>query len=357
MNLSTSWTLHKDYVELFSSSEVLQNHLCEYLIVLMRLCQKVVLFTRKGLTAQFFSSLGSSFDAEFGTIQKEMIERGYIIQQTAQYLATKSFLNTDRSRVDDFKYRTLQRLSPGQAQYDTTWRRQRRKGTCNWIREMQHYQHWSEMCKSSTICISGKLGSGKTVALASIAADINIQQPCAFFFCTFKEPDTLKAANILGSIAFHILNGLPAKEVLWDALAGQHDALSGVLSPDGILNIILELAPRNRKYAIVIDGLEDCPDEEINDVLLCLSRLVEDRAILLCYSTRSESRFERLARTNLPAEFHISLDESKHDEEIQAYIMKEVRRRNASGYLSSELEDQVMAKLMKLSQGMSVHPT
>ncbi|KUI54145.1 hypothetical protein VP1G_01639 [Cytospora mali] len=356
MKLGTSWTLHKDYAELFTSSEVLQNHLCEYLIVLMRLCRKVVLFTQKSPTSQLFSSLGSSFDAEFGPIQKEMEERGSLIQQTAHHLAAKSFLgshlDSQKSRLRDFRCRTLQKLSPGQAQYVTTWKRQRRKGTCNWVREMQDYKAWRASQNSSTICINGKLGSGKTVAMANIVAEINIEQPCAFFFCTFKEPETLKASNILGSIAFHLLNGLPDKDIPWDALAGQDDALSGIWSPDDIVDIILRLAPRSKRHAILIDGLEDCLDEDIDDVVLGLQRLVENRTILLCYSVRSESLFDRRARGSLPADFCISLDEGKHDEEIHAYITKEIRRRNASGYLSSELEDLVKKQLIVGSQGM-----
>lgn len=312
MELGTSWTLHKDYAEQFASSKVLQNHLCEYLIGLMRLCRKVVLFTRKSPTAQLFSSLGASLDAEIGTIQKEMERRGHIIQQTAQHLATKSFLESERSRTNGSRCQILQKLSPAQAQYDTAWKRQRRKGTCNWIREAQAYKTWRAMHKSSTICVRGKLGSGKTVAMASIVAEMNIDQPCAFF-CTFKEPDSLLAVNILGSIAFHLLHGLPAQDIPWDALAGRNTALSGVLSPDGIVDVILELAPQNRRYAIVIDGLEDCLDDEISDVTLGLNRLLENRVILLCYSARSESQFERRAKTTLAADFSVSLDERKHD--------------------------------------------
>ncbi|KUI69629.1 Vegetative incompatibility protein HET-E-1 [Cytospora mali] len=354
MKLGTSWTLHKDYADLFTSSKVLQNHLCEYLIVLVRLCQKVVCFTQKGLTAQLRLSLGSSFDAEFGPIQKQMEERGSLIQQTAQHLATKSLLGSQNSRLQDLKDQTLQKLSPGQAHYVNIWRRQRRKGTCYWARETQEYKAWRASQESSTICIDGKLGSGKTVAMANIVAEINIEQPCAFFFCTIKEPDTLKSSNILGSIAFHLLSGLPHadKQIPWDALAGQDHALSGIWCPDDIVDMILRLAPRNRRYAILIDGLEDCLNADIEDVVLSLHRLVENRTILLCYSVRSESRFERRARRSLPADFCVSLDEANHNEEIHAYIKKEVRRLNASGYLSSELENLVKKQLILGSQGM-----
>lgn len=120
MKLGTSWSLHENYVELFSSSALLQNQLCEYFTVLIKLCCKIVLFSQKSHAAQLFSSLGASFDAEFGVTQKDMEGRGQIIQRIAEQLAAKSFLGSERSRVNDKKWRIIHKLSPGQAQYDTT---------------------------------------------------------------------------------------------------------------------------------------------------------------------------------------------------------------------------------------------
>lgn len=116
-----------------------------------------------------------------------------------------------------------------------------------------------------------------------------------------------------------MLNGLPAKEILWDALARKNHALSGVSSPDSNCGHHTWTRAPHRRYAIVIYGLEDCLDEDINDVLLGLHRLVETRVILLCFSAT-------YTRASLPAEFYVSLDERKHEDEIQSYIVQEVWR-------------------------------
>lgn len=97
--LGASWQLHQDFVELFPRSEVLQQYLCEYLIVLMRLCQKVVVFGNRSYPGQLLSIFGSTFDAEFGPLQKEMDQWGALIQQKMQQLAAAASLGGFDMRV------------------------------------------------------------------------------------------------------------------------------------------------------------------------------------------------------------------------------------------------------------------
>lgn len=215
MRLGTSWALHEDFAQLFPRSEVLQTYFCEYLIVLMKLCNKVVVFSQKNTGSQLFSSMGSSFDSEFGTLQKELDQWGYLIQQNAQILSTKMATSAETSRIEDLKQRILRQLSPRQNDFVTRWRRQRRKGTCQWIFDTPSFKDWKSTRTSATLCISGKLGSGKTVSMANIVARTNLEQPCAYVFCESQEPSSLKATNILGSIAFHLLDNLPTGAVSW----------------------------------------------------------------------------------------------------------------------------------------------
>lgn len=353
---------------------MLQTYLCEYLIVLVRLCRTVVVFAQKNYASQIVSSLGSSFDNEFGPFQMEMDQWGTLIQQKAQYLFTKSTLHSEamaversvslsklisgeatKEKIRSFKHRMRKRLYPEQSQNDTTWRRHRRKGTCKWISEAAPYQSWKSMQVSSTLCVSGKLGSGKTVAMANLIAQMNEEQLCAgaFFFCTFKDQTSLKAANILGGILSQFLDGLETNDINWGAVARKYDAkLSSISSPHDIVETVLPILPTTKKYVVALDGLEDCSDEDVNDVMLGLTRLMEARIILLSYSARSESRFQQLARHRLGASFTISLDEQQHSEEIEEFIQGELERRNASRQLSPQLQELVKRQLVVGSQGM-----
>lgn len=353
MRLGTSWSLHEDFAQLFPRSEMLQTYFCEYLVVLMKLCNKIVVFSQKNTGTQLFSSIGSSFDSEFGTIQKELDQWGCLIQQQSQVLAMKLATSAEKSRSHDLKQRILRRLSPCQNDFETRWRRQRKKGTCEWIFDNPSFNNWKSMQRSATLCVSGKLGSGKTVSMANILARTDLEQPCAHAFCVTQETSSLKATSVLGSVAFNLLDHLPPEAMAWED-AEQFDAMINVFDPESIVNFLLALLPMNRTYIIIVDGLEDCADADITDVLSGLCRLAQNRVVLLCYSSRSDSRFQHLAKQHFEPEFLVSHDDVNHDAELESYIVKEVARRNATRHLSPELEELVKKQLIIGAQGMSV---
>lgn len=355
MKLGTSWELHNDFSKIFPQSKELQTFLCEYLIVLMRLCRKAVVFSNKSFAGQVWSSLGASFDSEFKPLQEEMNNWGLLIQSKTQQLAMASVVDADKLRRGDFKQRTLHLLSPNQVQHVTTWRRHRRKGDCKWIYQTAVYKSWIAEDTSSTFCISGKLGSGKTVTMANIVAQINMHQTCGFFFCTFKDQESLKAITVLRSIAFHLLDSIPVDDSTWDVLSRQADTTSRVVTSTGIIDLLTEILPEKARYVLVLDGLEDCLDDEFTDVMHGLRRLMERRVVLLCYSSRSGSIFQQIAVQCLTAKFSLSLDDERHHDEIKAYITEQVARRKQTsqpGLFSDELVELVKQQLLAGAQGM-----
>lgn len=351
MRLGTSWALHEDFSRLFPASEVLQTFFCEYLVVLMKLCNKVVVFCQKGTGSQLLYSLGSSFDSEFGSIQKELDQWGCLIQQKTQLLATKMATNTHKGRFQDLKQRLLRRLSPHQNEWEFRWRRQRKKGTCKWIFDSQSFKDWKSMERSATLCVIGKLGSGKTVTLANVVARMNLDQPCAHAFCASREPTSLDATHILGSIAYNLLDNLPAEAT---SRRKVEENQSKLFEPESIIKLLLSLLPKDRKYIIIADGLEDCSSDDIDDVLHGLCRLMQNRVVLFCYSSRSDSRFQQVCDQKLAPNFSVSHDDINHDVELQAYILEEIDRRNETRHLPPELEDLVKQQLVIGAQGMSV---
>lgn len=356
MRLGTSWALHEDFAQLFPQSEILQTYFCEYLIVLMRLCNKIVVFGQKKVGAQFLSSLGSSFDSEFGAIQKELDQWGYLIQQQCQVQAMEIVTSAEKSRFHDLKQRILRRLSPFQSEFEMRWRRQRKKGTCEWIFNNPIFKNWKSTRTSATLCVSGKLGSGKTVSMANIVARTGLEHPCAYAFCAAQEQNSLKATGILGSIAFNLLDHLPTSAVPWRE-AERNKAMINIFDPERIIDFVLDLLPNDRLYVVVADGLEDCCDADMSDVIFGLCRLIQNRSILLCYSSRSDSRFHQVANQHLQPRFSISHDDFNHDAELEAYIVEEVTRRNASRNLRPDLEELVKNQLILGAQGMSVDNT
>lgn len=356
MKLGTSWALHEDFAQLFPRSEILQTHFYEYLIVLMRLCNNIVVFGQKKVSAQLISSLGTSFDSEFGAIQKELDQWGYLIQQQCQLQAMKTINSAEKSRLYDLKQRVLRRLSPFQSDFETRWRRQRKRGTCKWIFDTQIFKDWESTRTSATLCVSGKLGSGKTVSMANIVARTDLEQPCAYAFCASQEPNSMKAANILGTIAFNLLDHVPEKAVAWGE-AETSKAMTNNFDPESIIDFVLDILPNDRMYIVLVDGLEECSDADMTDVISGLCRLTQNRDVLLCYSSRSDSHLYHVATQYFQPKLSISHDDFSHDAELETYIVEEVTRRNATRHLSPELEELVKNQLIVGAQGMSVDNT
>ncbi|PSR84440.1 hypothetical protein BD289DRAFT_261386 [Coniella lustricola] len=375
MRLGTSWSLHERFAELFPQSEVLQQYLCEYLIVVVVLCRKVVLFTKKNSASKFFATLGSSFEDEFSPIQIKMDQWGSIIErQTASLamslnikqgdrsldllsgLSTRFLTATRQTRAEALSIQIIQRLSAGQDQYQRTWRRQKAKGACTWIFGHESYKHWSSLSGSSaTLILEGKLGSGKTVAMANLVAHMNANpvRPTAYVFCAFKEPDSQTAINMLRSIAYQIIDNVKPDWTHWRRLKRAWNSIvPSLLSPDDVIDFLLQLMPQDKQYNIVIDGLESCPKDESSDVFRCLERLMHERTVFLCYSARTKSRFQELQTRLPPQVLSISLDEAAHHEEIEAFIRQEITRRNSNGDLNPEIVSLAVKQLVAGSQGM-----
>ncbi|KAF7554599.1 hypothetical protein G7Z17_g2803 [Cylindrodendrum hubeiense] len=121
---------------------------------------------------------------------------------------------------------------------------------------------------------------------------------------------------------------------------------------EGIIDTLLSLIPKDRRYHLVLDGLEDVEDEEVKDILISLERMMQSRIVLLCCSCRTGARFQRIALTHLRSDHLIPLNDQSHNDEIKEFINKEVERRNSSRHLKPELEALVKKQLIAGSRGM-----
>ncbi|KAK0646727.1 hypothetical protein B0T16DRAFT_458614 [Cercophora newfieldiana] len=377
MKLATSWYISQEFVQHFPSSEELQLFLAEYLIRLVRLCQKVVIFSRKSPASLLAASLLSSFDTEFLPIQQELDQWGLLIEKKFSSLVAKSAIDgqiagakvgrsltrlisskaKQRTRLER-QQRLLDRLAPDQECFESIWRRERKKGNATWILETSEYQAWASTESASALCITGCLGSGKTVALANIVADISLRERrCAFFFCKAEDKRTFTARTIIGSIAQQLLLGA-VEECHWGVLDRNPRLSLGPLTLESILQLLPSLLPstRNVAYRIVLDGLDECSTEEVDDILSALRALCQslEGLVSVCFSARTNSHAAITSRSIFEGLQQVSVGNAERDDEIKSYIKAEVTRRNKlrETPLSAEIETLVADQLMLGAQGM-----
>ena len=81
----------------------------------------------------------------------------------------------------------------------------------------------------------------------------------AYFFCRFDETESLKAKTIIGSIAKQLVSDLPAT-AFREFNQKSTDGTSIISTLEAILS-------HTRQYYIVLDGLEECEEVQIKEVV------------------------------------------------------------------------------------------
>src|SRR5262249_15529686 len=117
--------------------------------------------------------------------------------RTAWYKASD---NESRHRQFQIRNRVLEACST--YDYHMTWKQTKvRKATH--LRQETIYESWKQQTKSCTLLYMGKLGAGKSVGLANMVDDLNLQTTqkrdptyIVYFFCRHDIPASLKAREI-----------------------------------------------------------------------------------------------------------------------------------------------------------------
>ena len=74
-----------------------------------------------------------------------------------------------------------------------------------------------------------------------------------FFFCRFDDQDSLKATTIIGSIARQLVNDSP------------EDKFRGFSRETPVVEFLKNTLSNTRQYFIVLDGLDECSEEQIRE--------------------------------------------------------------------------------------------
>ena len=204
--------------------------------------------------------------------------------------------------------------------HETAFTQARKKGSSIWIFQTSEYQEWKTKRSSSTLLCSGTVGAGKSVLCANVVEDLVTSQAAtssvAYFFCRYDDAQSLKAREIIGSLARQFLIYLPA-----DVFPRSRPVTDNVtLDTDQIIRHLLELLPHDRDYTILVDGLDECEQDEANLVIKRLQSLVYLAGHI--FKVFWTGRFDFVARAS-PAfnpNFRISISPSNIGPEIRGFV-------------------------------------
>jgi ankyrin repeat domain-containing protein 50 len=316
MDVGRTCPQYQEFGTLFAESKGLQRALCKYFATIIDLCKHIVLFSRKRFIAQL-PNLVLPFDAAFSDMQTSLRRlsdavRDEVALASSKHQKEESCLNADE-RKENARFRALATRFRDQSlagarrtnrqylrhlrsdflgrlsnyNHVTTWKQSRSKGTVMWILEEDAYKEWKTVSSSRILRLVGNLGSGKTVLMANVVADLVLKShvTVSYFFCRFDDAASLKARTVMGSLA---------RQLLLDVEFQAPESVSNATNVDDVVEFLLNVLLREseRNNIVCLDGLDECEDSERDQILSALERLSSTPKLNLkiFYSTRADTQ-------------------------------------------------------------------
>ncbi|EWZ80731.1 hypothetical protein FOWG_15442 [Fusarium oxysporum f. sp. lycopersici MN25] len=347
---------------IYPKSKNLQRYLCEYFIIVTRLCFQSISWTQKSAFSRLSTSIS---DPEMKELQSELDiwsssikeEANLLLNQkvdeeakeNAKFRSLTTFLSESSSHQRRIKTCTRFLQACSQYDYQTTWKQTRKAGTTRLLESFSEYQQWqSDQFSHDSVLFRGKLGAGKSVLLANVVDNLNLQSNAIvlYFFARYDRPDGLNARTILGCLIRQLLEHFATNRD-FDHIFKNN---ATIRDADDIVEIFKQVPTHNQHVFVVIDGVDECPMDEQHALLRALS-VIQPHGYKLCVSVRTLEQTSTWKGHSF--RFNVSIPEDNPD--ISDYVEVEVARRIQEGRLVIEdpnLVQEVKEKLIYGACGM-----
>ena len=307
MNIGQSAPRYEELAHIYAESKLLQMYLSEYFIVVVHLCHYVLQCSQQTSIGQFISSLSES---KLNSFQSKLSHRGQFIRDEIVAI-TMSLIKDESSKSDKFRNRYLgdsknakhrrkmklrAKLMERCTKYDhePSWKQLRKAGTARFFTNTPGYQEWKSSASPKTLLWAGKIGSGKSVLLASIVDDLNLDQKFShtlvtYFFCQWDISESLRARTILGSLARQVLSAYYVKKdegFSWEDLS--YDSDQPAL--DNLALMIKQAIPKGHRVVFVLDGIDECEETESLELFKQLASLQSTIELDVCASVSTNHK-------------------------------------------------------------------
>ena len=352
MNVGLTAPRFEKYALLYSTSTSLRKELCHYYSVVINLCTRIVLFVKKPFIKQIASALRKPFEDEFGNFQKDLNRLGTQVKEevslASKQLQSRDSIEAAQERKESSLFRatgavfqrdTMYKLeqarkwrqdrakarfldSCSRYNFDITLSQARKKGASTWILQNEKYRQWTSSASPSTLLCSGIVGAGKTVLCANVVENLIVNKyqgsSLGYFFCRSDEAASLKAREVMGSLARQWFEDIPSEEFKINQMEPYVGGLT--LNIEQILSKLRLLLPYHRHYTMVIDGLDECEYSEVNALVESIQSLIQTSKQVFKLFLTSRSDFAIRISEQLQPDCQIHISSSNNGPEISSYI-------------------------------------
>lgn len=383
-----------DYQALYPDSSRLQKALGEFHASIIRCCTHLVQVTRRTTGKRWAKAFLESFDQEFkpdlehvqnraGDVDHEIrlahaqaVRHDQQLQAMERQEAKESRLSLHRfiSRIDG----ATEKTQAMQFQRDERRARERRQqlvdslssrsslrlfkqncrrrhcNTTDWIFQTSEFKRWFHM-DQPVLWLTGKIGSGKTVATSSVIQYIQRYRASSgshlsFFFVQASEADSLSATAILKSILQQLVDPLKMRTEIEIALQSLHPSFDA----EDVLDVLRQIIPIQRFY-IAIDGIDECERVHAVELLKSLSALVSSRPNLRLFLSGRPSLLPDINRHLKKGCIHLSMESQNVNTDIATYIKDTIDIKINEDDLrvgDASLVSEIKSALVEGAQGM-----
>ncbi|KAH7183332.1 uncharacterized protein B0J16DRAFT_270224 [Fusarium flagelliforme] len=361
MSIGRNAPRYQSMASLYPKSKSLQRYLCEYFIVITKLCHQSVAWTMKPILSRLSSTISDpqmkAFKDDLDVWSSAIKEEANVLlnqQVTEEAKRNSIFRALAKSRHDTYAHqqKTEQRArfldACSQYDYRKTWKQNRKCGTTMILTTCRPYQQWKDDSGKTSILLLGKLGAGKSVLLANIVDDLNLNNHTItlYFFSRHDSEESLKAKTIFGALTRQLL-----EHVIYDtAFSHLFPDTVPQLDLDDIIELLRLAKPKNKAVFIVLDGLDEC-ERNVQRIVLENVTKIQAFGYAFCLSVRT---FEQGPIWDTrPFHHRISIPEQNPD--IPDFVETEVDIRVREGSLVTRdpnLVEEVKKELIAGACGM-----
>ncbi|KAI1404230.1 ankyrin repeat-containing domain protein [Hypoxylon fuscum] len=361
MRLGKLCPVFAEYQTLFRNSRLLRQSLSDFHASIIRCCKHVIEAIQRPWHNQVLRAFWTSFEQEFkpdlddiqrcsnyvksqinlAKAQADNRDQQLQAQERAEASVNrtsmrsffsrqdKTFDNITEWRLQREKQRALtrkQQLLDALSTYDhlRVFKQSQRKRfgtTASWICSVPEFRRWLDKGGSPLLWCSGKIGSGKTIATASVIDYLLLEKgrsDCfvSFFFVQSDDQESLKALSIMRSL---VRQRLPEPTQLPDNIEESLRKLNSYSELDDIAQLLSVVTIASKRSYIIIDGLDECDKQNRVQLLGALSSLV-DKAQNTKVFVASRESLAGDVRSRFGTHEHILMDNSAAQKDIPEYV-------------------------------------
>lgn len=266
------------------------------------MCHYLFKFLDKNVVSRAVSSLS---DTECNGFESQLSEWSAQIKDETIFLMAQG-IEEQRSLIESFrslsKVDEARRLAKARTRvldacstysYEASWKRLRKKGDTRLFDQIGVYGSWKATAPSgtpsTTLALTGSLGSGKSVLAANMVEDLGAVArasniPLLYFFCEYGTSQSINARVILGSIVRQLLQSIsftPPQDL------SKYELVLEEL--DGMVDLVKDVVPSGQMAFCIIDGIYECDEENLEGILDALASLQSVLRLHVCLNFRLEA--------------------------------------------------------------------